>query len=359
MTTTSEPITQSLTVPTPEPKSVKTETVVIPETPSTSVPVNSSHTGCKDTCQENHANLEKEKAKEEIANMIYQNEKSESFGTVSVNPKLKDVPAGAVKMDYLEEDDPIAGQKWFTVSFISPEGIKNCKLRIFKIRGVYETRREADEACMKLREKDKFKLNIFVAQMGKWLEFNPDPNNIKDQKYVEKEMNDMVKAHLDSLEKSKRIQEDRIKETREQVSDDKRLKRVKDRLRKQLRENKRPEDEPEDPNDKNDDEEPTSNTKADTKSTPVPDTKTPDTKTEAKKSKKKKKGKKSKKQPTVISGPLDEEQLKAYEASLKREQEALAKEVKDGRVELKENEVLEKETKQIMGMLDNLKKQRS
>ena len=35
------------------------------------------------------------------------------------------------KIDYLDEDPPMESQKWICVSFLSPEGIKNCNIRGF------------------------------------------------------------------------------------------------------------------------------------------------------------------------------------------------------------------------------------
>ena len=47
------------------------------------------------------------------------------------------------KVDFLKEDEPIHNQNWVCLSFLSPEGIKNCSTRGLKIRGVFATKEEA------------------------------------------------------------------------------------------------------------------------------------------------------------------------------------------------------------------------
>ena len=111
-------------------------------------------------------------------------------------------------IDYLTEDKPIPGQLWVCVSFLSPEGIKNCSVRGLKIRGVFGTKQEADERAKELQEVDK-DFHVFVGEMGKWLPWDPDPNDVQDQIYQEKELNDLMKGYKDNLQKAKRVQEDR------------------------------------------------------------------------------------------------------------------------------------------------------
>jgi len=114
-------------------------------------------------------------------------------------------------IDYLSEDQPIPGQLWTCISFLSPEGIKNCSLRGLKIRGVFGTRQEADARAHELQKIDS-DFHVFVGEMGKWLPWDPDPNDVKDQVYQEKELNDLMKGYKDNLEKAKKMQHDR-KET--------------------------------------------------------------------------------------------------------------------------------------------------
>jgi len=113
-------------------------------------------------------------------------------------------------IDYLTEDPPIPGQLWVCISFLSPEGIKNCSLRGLKIRGVFGTRQEADKKAEELQKMDS-DFHVFVGEMGKWLPWDPEPSDIKDNRYIEKELNDLMHGYQENLEKASQVQEDRKK----------------------------------------------------------------------------------------------------------------------------------------------------
>lgn len=147
-------------------------------------------------------------------------------------------------IDYLTEDKPIPGQLWVCVSFLSPEGIKNCSVRGLKVRGVFGTKQEADQHAEELQQTDP-DFHIFVGEVGKWLPWDSDPNDVQDNRYQEKELNDLMKGYKDNLEKSKRMQRDRkesmIKEAaREEQAKMQNMQNnhnngsTKDRLRKKL-----------------------------------------------------------------------------------------------------------------------------
>jgi DNA repair exonuclease SbcCD ATPase subunit len=116
---------------------------------------------------------------------------------------------GPVKIDYLDEDTPIKGQEWVCVSFLSPEGVKNTKLRAIKFRGGFETREDAEAHAKDLH--DQY-FHVFVGQMGKWLPWNPDPNSIDDQEYQEEELNNLMKAYKSQQAKAKKMEEERKKQ---------------------------------------------------------------------------------------------------------------------------------------------------
>lgn len=113
------------------------------------------------------------------------------------------------KIDNLKEDKPIDRQNYVCLSFLSPEGIRNCSIRGLKIRGVYPTREEADARAKELQEVDKL-FDVFVGEVGKWLPWDPDPNDgAKDQVYYEQELQTLMEGHEDNLKKSKRMHEQR------------------------------------------------------------------------------------------------------------------------------------------------------
>lgn len=138
-------------------------------------------------------------------------------------------------IDYLNEDEPIIGQLWACISFLSPEGIKNCSIRGLKVRGIYGTKPEADNRAKELQEIDP-DFHVFVGEVGKWLPWDPDPSDVKDQVYQEKELNDLMKGYKDSLAKSKRMHNERKDDMIKQAAKEEQTReaKAKARLQKKL-----------------------------------------------------------------------------------------------------------------------------
>lgn len=111
-------------------------------------------------------------------------------------------------IDHLDEDDPIPRQNWVCISFLSPEGIKNCSTRGLKIRGVYETHEEAKKRAHELQTNDPY-FHVFVGEMGKWLSWDPDVNSVEDQVYIEDQLNDLMKGYKENIKKAKKVNEQR------------------------------------------------------------------------------------------------------------------------------------------------------
>ena len=115
-----------------------------------------------------------------------------------------------VNIDYLTEDDVIKKQQYVCLSFLSPEGISNCKIRGIKVRGVYETYDEATSRAKKLRDSDKYH-NVFVGEVGKWLPWDPEPTQeaVKEQNYAEPQLNDLMKSYRENQQAAKTYEKQR------------------------------------------------------------------------------------------------------------------------------------------------------
>lgn len=85
-----------------------------------------------------------------------------------------------VDADNLDEDEPIEGQKYALFSFMSPEGIMNCNIRMLKFRGAFPTIEKAQDHAEKLKKTDKY-FKILVAESGKWVEFDPPDEHIEKE----------------------------------------------------------------------------------------------------------------------------------------------------------------------------------
>lgn len=142
------------------------------------------------------------------------------------------------KIDYVREDDPIDGQRFCCVSFLSPEGIKNCTLRAVKIRGVFATQDEANDRARKVREKEPW-FHVYVGDVGKWLPHDPDPSSgAKSQEYMEEELNDLMKKYLQNREQASSHHEARKQQMLAKHMADERTQQERRRLRAKLEQKK-------------------------------------------------------------------------------------------------------------------------
>jgi hypothetical protein len=156
-----------------------------------------------------------------------------------------------VTEDFLEVDQPIPGQNYVCMSFISPEEVlkkkeihfihnflketgKNYGLSVddleekykdymfsngeklekeyyeannfqttvrgLKVRGVYDTLVEAQAKAKKLQAKDP-NFNVFIGQMGYWLPWDPNPLKLDKQEYAEQELNTLVQKYKENADK--------------------------------------------------------------------------------------------------------------------------------------------------------------
>ena len=72
-------------------------------------------------------------------------------------------------------------------------------VRGLKIRGVYSSPEEADKRSRSLRKQDPVH-NIYSAEVGKWLPWDPEPSQIKEQDYAEEELNVLMKKYKENEE---------------------------------------------------------------------------------------------------------------------------------------------------------------
>ena len=76
----------------------------------------------------------------------------------------------------------------------------NTTIRGMKVRGVYDTQREATVRSQILRRKDP-SFNVFIGQVGYWLPWDPECEQVPEQEYQEDMLNDLVKKYKDNLSK--------------------------------------------------------------------------------------------------------------------------------------------------------------
>lgn len=93
-------------------------------------------------------------------------------------------------------------------------------MRSLKVRGVYDTIREANVRAKILRRKDP-NFNVYVAQVGYWLPWHPDSNEVQNQEYQESELNNLMKKYKENVENRdtlyEQMKEKRVKKANEEV----------------------------------------------------------------------------------------------------------------------------------------------
>jgi hypothetical protein len=81
-------------------------------------------------------------------------------------------------------------------------------VRGLKIRGVYASQEEAVARSKKLQRQDTLH-NIFVGEVGKWLPWDPEPSDVKEQEYAEDQLNSLMKKYKENEENREMFQRER------------------------------------------------------------------------------------------------------------------------------------------------------
>lgn len=92
-------------------------------------------------------------------------------------------------------------------------------IRGLKIRGVYESRKEAEVRAKVLQRRDP-NFHVFVGQVGYWLPWDPNPDNIGEQEYANDQLNTLMKKYQENRSYRDEVYanetEDRKKKAREE-----------------------------------------------------------------------------------------------------------------------------------------------
>lgn len=73
-------------------------------------------------------------------------------------------------------------------------------IRGIKVRGCFESLREAEIRAQVLRKMDN-KFHVFVAEVGCWCPWSPNPDDIANQEYAETQLNTLMKGYKENQEK--------------------------------------------------------------------------------------------------------------------------------------------------------------
>lgn len=85
-------------------------------------------------------------------------------------------------------------------------------IRGLKVRGVFESRKEAEIRAQVLKRFDD-KFHVYVADVGCWLPWHPNPDEVSDQEFAESQLNTLMKKYKENQMKKDIFFQERLKET--------------------------------------------------------------------------------------------------------------------------------------------------
>lgn len=108
-----------------------------------------------------------------------------------------------------------ANEDLLTETF-SKENNFQTNVRGLKIRGSFETQKEAEKRCKSLRMLDP-NHDIFVGPVGVWMPWDPDAYRTGKVEYMEKELNTLMHEKMENEEKAKQHFDYRVREQKNEA----------------------------------------------------------------------------------------------------------------------------------------------
>lgn len=93
-------------------------------------------------------------------------------------------------------------------------------IRGIKVRGAYETVREAEVRAEVLKRMDDNKHNIYIAQVGCWCPWSANPDEIQNGEYSETELNTLMKEYKKNCENKEIFYNERKKDLIERTQEE-------------------------------------------------------------------------------------------------------------------------------------------
>ena len=90
-------------------------------------------------------------------------------------------------------------------------------IRGIKVRGVYDSLKEAEHRSKHLQQSENNKFSIYIAQVGCWCPWSPHPDNIENQEFAETSLNTLMHKYAENVESSQQHFIDRKNELRTRI----------------------------------------------------------------------------------------------------------------------------------------------
>jgi len=101
-------------------------------------------------------------------------------------------------------------------------------MRGIKVRGTYDTLKEAQIRAKVLQRRDK-NFNVFVGQVGYWLPWDPSTEDINEQEYQEDQLNQLMKKYNENADEKEEFYEQEKQEKIRKAREENRKKNKTDR----------------------------------------------------------------------------------------------------------------------------------
>ena len=111
-------------------------------------------------------------------------------------------------------------------------------VRGIKIRGSYDNYREAKNRSDQIAKFDK-NHHVYIGQIGYWLPWDPDPHEVSEQEYQEKDLNTLMSKYRENLVLKDQFFEERNREKMDQALKENKLAKKVDEKNKKILNNVR------------------------------------------------------------------------------------------------------------------------
>jgi hypothetical protein len=105
-------------------------------------------------------------------------------------------------LEELTQDTIIPNQQFVCLSLLPFDSSKTMNNEVLnaaiKIRGCYATKEEAIERCKYLQQVDD-EFHIFLGEVGKWMDLHPNINNIEEQVYKNRQLNELMQSYRQNM----------------------------------------------------------------------------------------------------------------------------------------------------------------
>ena len=123
-------------------------------------------------------------------------------------------------IEQLYDDWKYSKNEYLETEFFELNDYKT-SMRGLKVRGVYDSSKEANVRAQLLRKKDP-SFNVFVGQVGYWLPWDPACETVPEQEYQEGQLNELVKKYKENINSKddlyEQVKNERIEKAKKEIN---------------------------------------------------------------------------------------------------------------------------------------------